>query len=67
MGSFVDSLQICGAHVGIDLRRRETLVTEQLLDAANVGSVVEQVRGETMSQRVRCCADIESADFQMFL
>ena len=39
-------------HVGVDLRRREALVTEQLLDDAQVRAAVEQVRRERVAQGV---------------
>src|SRR6266404_1840258 len=37
----------------IDLRRRDVAMTEHLLHRAKVGSALEQMRRETMTQRVR--------------
>ena len=42
-----------GAHVRVDLRRREAGVAEQLLDDAQVRAALEQVRGERVAERVR--------------
>ena len=53
MGFFVGLAQAAGADVRVDLRRRQALVAEQFLHAAQVGSAVEQVRGEAVPQRVR--------------
>ena len=39
--------------VRVDLRRREALVAEQLLDDAQVGAAVEQVGRERVAERVR--------------
>ena len=50
--SFVDLTQIRGADVGVDLGGRQTLVTQQFLNAANVGAAVEQVSREAVTQRV---------------
>ena len=40
-------------HVAVDLRRRERAVAEQLLDHAQVGAALEQVRGEGVPEAVR--------------
>src|SRR6478672_12019938 len=39
--------------VGVDLRRREALVPEELLDDAEIGAAFEKMGGERMAQRVR--------------
>jgi hypothetical protein len=39
--------------VGVDLRRPEALVTEQLLYDTKVRAPVEKMRGERVTQRVR--------------
>ena len=46
-------LQPLARNVGVDLRRRDVRVAEQQLHHAQVGAVVEQVRGEGVAQRVR--------------
>ena len=38
--------------VGIDLRRRHVHMPEQVLDAADIGPAFQQVRGETVPQRM---------------
>ena len=40
-------------HMGVDLRRRERSVTEQLLNASQVGSPLQQVGGSRVAQAVR--------------
>ena len=49
----VQLLQPLARDVGVDRRRRDVGVAEQHLHRAQVGAVVEQVRGEGMAQRVR--------------
>ena len=41
------------SQVGVDLRGREIFVPEHFLHAPQVGPIVQHVRGETVSQRVR--------------
>ena len=53
MGGLVGALQAFGGDVGINLRGREAGVTEECLDAAEVGTVVEEVRGEAVAELVR--------------
>src|SRR5947207_5767910 len=57
MGLPIGGLEASRRHVRVDLRRREVLVTEELLDDAQVGAAVEQMRGERVPQRVRRHAD----------
>ena len=63
----VGFLHATGADVGVDLRRGETLVAEQFLDTAQVGAAVEQVRGETMPQRVRCRGAVEARQHEILV
>lgn len=49
----VDLFQSLRGQVRVDLRRAEALMAEQFLDASQVGSVVEQMRGEAVTQCVR--------------
>ena len=46
MGRIVGSFQSLGGHMSVDLRCGETGVTEEGLHAAQVGSVIEEMRGE---------------------
>ena len=46
-------LQAGVEHMGVDLRRRNVGMAEQLLDHAQVRAVLQQVRGEGMAQDVR--------------
>ena len=46
--------------VRVDLGRAQALVARELLNAAQVGAVVEQVRGEAVAQRVGADAGVET-------
>src|SRR3954447_5956569 len=56
MGLPICSLEAPGRDVRVDLGRREVLVAEQLLDDAEVGAAVEQVRRERVAERRRRAA-----------
>ena len=45
--------QLCSVDVRVALRRAEARVAEQLLDDAQVGAALQQVRREGVPQRVR--------------
>jgi hypothetical protein len=57
-------LQPLARDVGVDLRGRDVGVAEQQLHHAQVGAVVEQVRGEGVAQHVRRDALLRNADLQ---
>jgi len=44
--------QPVGLDMGVDLRRRDIGVTQHLLDAAQIGAVVEQMAGKCMAQDI---------------
>src|SRR5260221_52010 len=46
-------LEPLAEHMGIDLRRRDIGVAEHLLDAAQIGAVVEEMAGEGVAQHMR--------------
>ena len=50
---------LCGK-MGVDLRGRKRFVTEQFLDASQVGTVVQQVRRERVAKRVRADRRVEA-------
>src|SRR5438105_1267608 len=50
---FVDAAESLARDVRVNLRGREVAVAEHGLDAARVGSVFEQVRGEAVAKDVR--------------
>ena len=56
MGLSIDVQQLRRVHVGVSLRRRQLNVPEQLLDRAQVGASLQQMRGERVAQRVRADA-----------
>src|SRR5688572_840020 len=66
MSLLVDFAQTCRADVRVNLRGHEALVTQQFLHGANVGSAIEQVRCEAMSQSMRRSTSIQSG-FQNLL
>ena len=53
MGVDVRGPQTFAADMGVTLRGGDVGMTEQLLHGAEVGAVVEQVRGEAVAERVR--------------
>ena len=60
VGGVVDFLHPARRQVRVDLRRAQALVAQQLLHAAQVGAVVQQVRREAVTQRVRADARVEA-------
>ena len=61
MRSTVDVEQLRGVDVGVPLRRGQLNVPEQLLDRAQIGAALQQVRGEGMPERVRADAEARAA------
>ena len=61
MSVVVHGLESRGRKMRIHLRRRKRLVTQQLLDAAEVRSAIEHVRGEAVPQGMRADGGIQSA------
>src|SRR4051794_34445134 len=59
-------LQALGCHMGVNLRRPQTAVAQQLLNAADVGAVVEQMGRETVPQTVRTGAGVQPRFGQVF-
>ena len=57
MGRLVNGPQTVAGHVGVDLRRRQVGVAEQLLHRSEVGSALEQVGGVRMTE----CVGMEGA------
>ena len=53
MGGIVGLFEALLGHVGVNLRGRERGVTEQRLHAAEIRPRVQQMRGETVAERVR--------------
>src|SRR5690606_6538591 len=61
MGRVVGFLHPLGRQVRINLGRTEALVTQQLLDASQVRTIVQQVRGEAVTQRMRADTRIQAS------
>ena len=53
MSRFKQFRQLVGQHMGVDLRRRDIGMSEQRLDAAQVGPALQQVGRISMPQRMR--------------
>ncbi len=49
----MQTLQTRLGHMGIDLGRGKITMSQQQLHDTQVGTVIEQVRGEGMAQRMR--------------
>ena len=65
MRDVVNFAQFLGRHVRVDLRRHDILVPLEFLNRANIGSRVEKMRRETVTQRVRRNAFVQSRFFQI--
>ena len=57
----MDVTKVSGADMGIDLRRANTGVAEQLLDDPQIGSVMQQVSGEAVAEHVWGDRTLDSA------
>src|SRR5262245_53135667 len=53
-------LQTLRRHVRVNLRGRQAAVAEQFLHAANVGTMIQQMRREAMPQAVRAGARVQA-------
>lgn len=67
MRGIVGFLQTLSRDVGIDLRRGEVRVAEQLLDAAQIRAGVEQMGGITMAEFVRRQARVQPGEGEILL
>ena len=67
MGGVVDLLHAGGGDVGVDLGAAEVGVAEAFLDAAEVGSVVEEVGGEAVAEFVGADFEADGAVPEVFL
>ena len=52
MSLFINSLQLLKRRVGIDLRRTDTLVSEQILNTLQICTVIQHRRGKSMPEHV---------------
>jgi hypothetical protein len=59
--------QSCRCHMCVDLCRDNALVAEQFLNTADIGAVVEKVRGKTVSESVWAGPAGEPCGSQMLL
>jgi len=64
MTTGVDFLELFNAHFGVDRGGVEFLVTEQLLDKANVSAVLQHVCGATVPQHVAAAFAFERGLFE---
>ena len=53
MSLFINSFQLLERGVGIDLRRRDALMTQQVLDTFKTGTVVQHRCGKGVAKHVR--------------
>ena len=66
MRAFVGFSQASRTDVRVDLCRCQALMSEQLLNAAEIGSAVEHVAGKTVSERVRRGQLVQSGGGDVF-
>src|SRR5689334_20618809 len=62
METFVDLKQAAAGDVSINLGRANAGMTEQFLDDAQICTVLEQVRGETVPQHMRCYIALDASE-----
>ena len=67
VGGIIDLLHAGGGDMGVDLGGAEVGVAEKLLDAAEVGAVVEEVGGEAVPEFVRADLEADGGVAQVFL
>ena len=60
MSLVVDLLHPSRRQMRVHLRRAEALVSQQFLHAAEIGTVVQQMRGKAVPKRVRADTGIKS-------
>ena len=54
MGFFVGFSQAASTHMGVDLRRCQALMAQQLLHTSQIRTSVQKVRCKAVPQSVRC-------------
>src|SRR5262245_45523290 len=67
MSLLVTILQPMCGYMSVYLRGRQATVPQKLLHAADIGAVVQQVRGEAMAKAVRTGASVQAGAGQIFL
>ena len=60
VGGVVDLGEVLKVKMGIDLRRGDVGMTEQFLDAAQIGARLQQMAGKRMTEHVRMDVDSQS-------
>ena len=63
----VGSLDVCGAYVRIDLSGDKAFVSEEFLDAPDIGPTVEQVGSKAVAEGVGAGSCVESKFLDVFL
>ena len=65
MRPFIDFTQAGSCDMRINLRGHEAFVSEQFLNAADVGAAIQKMRGKTVAERMRtspsvqpCCGEV---------
>ena len=67
VGRVVHILHPLRRQVRVNLRRAQALVAQQFLHAAEVGAVVQQMRGEAVPQRVRADSRVQAGRQKIFV
>jgi len=63
----VNCLEAVSVHMRVMLGRSNVGMTEQFLDGSQIGAARQEMRGETVSQRVGADFGIESCSLDIFL
>jgi hypothetical protein len=67
MGLIIGIDQTLLRHMGVDLRGRQAPMSEQVLDAPEVGAAIEEVGGEAVPEGVGARARVEAESDQVIL
>lgn len=67
VGLVVDLFELLRGEVGIDLSSRKRLMAEQLLNASQIGAVIEHMRREAVPERMRADIRVEAGHLQVFI
>src|SRR5579871_6380127 len=59
-------LEAVGRHMGVNLCVRQAAMSQEFLDAADVGAAVEQMRGKAVPQTMRAGVRIDAGQSQVF-
>ena len=59
-------LERSGTHMRVNLSRDQTLMPKHFLHTSDIRTAIQQMRCETVTKRVRCCARIQATLLNVF-